>query len=104
MSLSKQQSAALHTLWQAAVGSGGIGAVATALNGGSINLSGVQQGAGVAGIAVAAAALSVAKSTAINWIGSHKQNQALKDAFKVEALAKAVGAYQAAHSAPAVAA
>lgn len=50
---------ALHTLWQAAVASGGVGVVVDSVAGGKINVSGVEQGSIAAGIAVGAAALSL---------------------------------------------
>lgn len=94
----KQINAAVHTLWQAAIASGGIGTIAESAGNAHINLSGVEQGLSVAGMAVGASALSLAKSFTVNFLASHKASTAVRDAEKLAAIAKSVADYQSKHA------
>lgn len=99
----KQWAHAGHTLWQAAVASGGVGEIAKSVTDHSVNLPGVEQGLMVAGVAVAGAGLSVAKSLASNYMVSHKADKSVRAAVELEATAKAVADYMSKHAAtPAV--
>lgn len=93
----KQINAALHTLWQAAVASGGVGEIAKSLTDHSVNVPGVEQGVLVAGVAVGGAALSLAKSALINYLTNHKMAKAVRYEAALEA---AVADYIARHQAP----
>lgn len=94
----KQLNASAHTLWQAAVASGGVGEIAKSVTDHSVNIPGVEQGLVVAGVAVGGAALSLLKAAAVNYAAIHKNSKAVKAAAEVENLAKQVAAYQAKHA------
>lgn len=75
-----QVNAALHTLWQAALASGGIGVAVDSAE--KVNVSGVEQGLYVAGVAVLGSLFSVVKSLVLN-------SKAARSAAKATAAAQA---------------
>lgn len=78
--------AAGHTLWQAALGSGGVAAACDALTHGG-GFSGAEQGVSVAATAVAAAAFSLVKG----YVKDHYAVKAEHLAQEVESMAHKKG-------------
>lgn len=64
--------AAAHTLWQSALGSGGIATIVDNVSPHGLNLSGVKQGAGVAAVAVLAALGALVKAYVLQWLAGRK--------------------------------
>lgn len=89
---------ALHTLWQAAVASGGVGEVLKSVTDHSVNVPGVEQGVLVAGTAVAAAGFSFGKHAVV---ALYRRFEARSAAHRVAsaALAAIVADYQSKHAA-----
>lgn len=97
MALSKHTTAALHTLWQAAGGFAATEAIVTELANGDSHDA--KLAIVTAGTAVIGAGLSLAKAGVLHWMAAHADSKAVKDAAQIEALAKAVLAYEAKHGA-----
>lgn len=88
-----------HTLWQAAVASGGIGEALKSLTDHSVNVPGAEQGLYVAGVAAGGALLSLVKSGVANYSVSHKADKSVRAAAELDVLVKAVeAAYEAKHA------
>lgn len=94
---------ALHTLWQTAVASGGIGEALKSVTDHSVNVPGVEQGLFVAGAAVGGAALSLVKHGALTWLAGWRAKSARNDEV-AKIMDEMVSEYQSKHLAsPAVA-
>lgn len=94
--MKKSTTAALHTLWQAAVAGGGIGEIAKSVTDHSINIPGVEQGAILACASVAAAGLSLVKHVAATQLATYKSKSA-QDAANAAALQALIADYRAQH-------
>lgn len=78
-----------HTLYQAAIGSGGVLSILDAVQQGTVNVNVVEQGAGVAGAAVLASAVSLVKGALVGVV--QKRSAGKANAFEA-AVAAAVAA------------